>query len=588
MKYIQRLGTQKSNFQVQVKMIQLICDTKEPSTFSVQWKRGPSKEETEKFDVQPSVGSAQINQMFVRYSQIYREAQKGGKYLKKTCQFKLRKWENGVARQIAEVEVDMAPFITKTDGKHKIHFSKSELPNTYLDIEFKLTESDHVGGDDSGDEEEKQPQQTHLNGAGSGDSKRYEDEIYQLQQELQKIRIESQEHLFQKQNLDEQLQLKEGVIQSLTQDKEQAMRSLHQMSNTNQDEQQVAISTLTSEKDILQQQINQLREQLLAQEQQNKQQKQQYEDQIQQLEARISSSENDTQQQIEALEYRLSESQEHNLSLTSAYESLQTDLYQSEQREKEAIARLSGDSQVIQQQMDQEREATRQRFEDEKQEMQSVFEQDKQNIRDQHADELHAARERFETEKYNLRQELEQEKHELTSTFEQHKTTLTNTYEEQLNEIRNQLETANSSQGDAYQQIEQENQNLRAQAEASQARINELERQVYELQASIEEQNAGKAQIEEELRQTREDSERITLRLQDLEALAQLKENSILELESKLHHTTDNVHDLEKKLHKAQSDHSSEVKNLNHKIKELEERASAGGGHDDDFDRYAF
>ena len=75
----------------------------------------------------------------------------------------------------------MAPFITKTDGKHKIHFSKSELPNTYLDIEFKLTESDHVGGDDSGDEEEKQPQQTtQLNGAGSGDSKRYEDEIYQL------------------------------------------------------------------------------------------------------------------------------------------------------------------------------------------------------------------------------------------------------------------------------------------------------------------------------------------------------------------------------------------------------------------------
>lgn len=62
MKYIQRLGTQKSNFQVQVKMISLSCDAKEPSTFTIQWKRGPSKEETEKFELQPSVGTAQINQ----------------------------------------------------------------------------------------------------------------------------------------------------------------------------------------------------------------------------------------------------------------------------------------------------------------------------------------------------------------------------------------------------------------------------------------------------------------------------------------------------------------------------------------------
>jgi hypothetical protein len=58
MKYIQRLGTVKSNFQVQVKLITLSCEVQEPSTFSVQWKRGPSKEETDKFDVQPSVGAA--------------------------------------------------------------------------------------------------------------------------------------------------------------------------------------------------------------------------------------------------------------------------------------------------------------------------------------------------------------------------------------------------------------------------------------------------------------------------------------------------------------------------------------------------
>lgn len=50
----------------------------------------------------------------------------------------------------------MAPFITKPDGKLKVHFAKCEIPNTYLDIEFKLTESEHAGGDDSGDEETKE------------------------------------------------------------------------------------------------------------------------------------------------------------------------------------------------------------------------------------------------------------------------------------------------------------------------------------------------------------------------------------------------------------------------------------------------
>jgi hypothetical protein len=47
----------------------------------------------------------------------------------------------------------MSPFISKTDGHYKVHFSKCEIPNTFLDLEFKLTESDHPPGEDSGDEE---------------------------------------------------------------------------------------------------------------------------------------------------------------------------------------------------------------------------------------------------------------------------------------------------------------------------------------------------------------------------------------------------------------------------------------------------
>lgn len=78
----------------------------------------------------------------------------------------------------------MAPFIGKQDGHMKVHFAKCELPNTYLDIEFKLTETDHAPGDDSGDEEVKESPVAHSSNVGGGDNKRYEDEIERLKEQL--------------------------------------------------------------------------------------------------------------------------------------------------------------------------------------------------------------------------------------------------------------------------------------------------------------------------------------------------------------------------------------------------------------------
>jgi hypothetical protein len=67
-------------------MVALFAEVKEQSTFTVQWKRGPSKEETKLVDVDPYQGSTQINQSFIRYSQIYKDEKKG-KYLKKTVRY---------------------------------------------------------------------------------------------------------------------------------------------------------------------------------------------------------------------------------------------------------------------------------------------------------------------------------------------------------------------------------------------------------------------------------------------------------------------------------------------------------------------
>ena len=133
----------------------------------------------------------------------------------------MRKWENGIARQISEVEVDMAPFIGKADGRFKVQFAKCEIPNTFLDIEFKLSEAEAgAGGEDSGDEEGKESVYHGNSGSGNVDGKRYEDEIQQLREELQQLKAENQENLMKRNNLAQQLDLKDGVIQSLTIDKE--------------------------------------------------------------------------------------------------------------------------------------------------------------------------------------------------------------------------------------------------------------------------------------------------------------------------------------------------------------------------------
>ena len=109
----------------------------------------------------------------------------------------------------------MAPFIGKQDGHLKVHFAKCEIPNTYLDIEFKLSESDHPPGDDSGDEEVKDSPANN-GSSGAGDSKRYEDEIERLKEQLQQLRIQNQQVEFKTSSLQEQVELKEGMIQSLT------------------------------------------------------------------------------------------------------------------------------------------------------------------------------------------------------------------------------------------------------------------------------------------------------------------------------------------------------------------------------------
>ncbi len=46
----------------------------------MQWKRGPQKDETRIFEMDPKDGISHINQTFTKYSNIYKDSKK---YLKK-------------------------------------------------------------------------------------------------------------------------------------------------------------------------------------------------------------------------------------------------------------------------------------------------------------------------------------------------------------------------------------------------------------------------------------------------------------------------------------------------------------------------
>ena len=73
------------------------------------------------------------------------------------CQFVLKAWAAGSGKQVGIAEVDMAPFIGKSDGKIRLQMQKCEFPNVFIDCEFKVTEtSDSRNEDDfSGDEDAK-------------------------------------------------------------------------------------------------------------------------------------------------------------------------------------------------------------------------------------------------------------------------------------------------------------------------------------------------------------------------------------------------------------------------------------------------
>ena len=86
-KYFQRFGSDKKDFVINVRIVQLEANVHEKTFFSVVWKRGPHADETSVFSIDSGERVAQINTTFSKRSQIYSDA-KTGKYLSKIVRIK--------------------------------------------------------------------------------------------------------------------------------------------------------------------------------------------------------------------------------------------------------------------------------------------------------------------------------------------------------------------------------------------------------------------------------------------------------------------------------------------------------------------
>jgi hypothetical protein len=81
-KYFHRLGTDKRDFQVSLRLVSLRADITESTFFSVQWKRGAHADDTSVMEMGSAEKSVACEKTFTKVISVFQDP-KSGKYLKK-------------------------------------------------------------------------------------------------------------------------------------------------------------------------------------------------------------------------------------------------------------------------------------------------------------------------------------------------------------------------------------------------------------------------------------------------------------------------------------------------------------------------
>ena len=111
MKRIGNLFKEKVPALITIDVTVVSVQTGEPGNMLLCWKRGPQRDESEKFNVNPSQTEYEVQNTFSRCSKILRD--KSGTLNGKTCTFELVMVNEDQQQTVGTIEIDFTEMFQK-------------------------------------------------------------------------------------------------------------------------------------------------------------------------------------------------------------------------------------------------------------------------------------------------------------------------------------------------------------------------------------------------------------------------------------------------------------------------------------------
>ncbi|CDW89532.1 UNKNOWN [Stylonychia lemnae] len=147
-KQFNRVGKQSENYQITFKPIVLKVNVYASSQYYIIFKRGPQKDESKKYKLEPQSNGLQMQQLlfedevFQRVSSFYQE--KDGKFQKKSADVIIKCINQVKEEKISEVSLNLSSYIGRGSVKDSIQLTGSAY---FLDFEIEVVKSEGASGD---------------------------------------------------------------------------------------------------------------------------------------------------------------------------------------------------------------------------------------------------------------------------------------------------------------------------------------------------------------------------------------------------------------------------------------------------------
>ena len=136
-KFLNRIGADKVTCVIEMELTNLKVACSDEMSMVIAWTRGPQRDETSKFEINPDQIDYQLKESFKRESHFYRE--KDGSYQKKTCNIDLVFLSGDRKVNVGFIEIDLGTMVGK--GKTTLTL---DMQNTMIINNAKITASFNV------------------------------------------------------------------------------------------------------------------------------------------------------------------------------------------------------------------------------------------------------------------------------------------------------------------------------------------------------------------------------------------------------------------------------------------------------------